>query len=299
MCMCIFILFISKIRIHETLTTFWNWFHSLYTYTLRDKKRKIELYLDFPSLIVNHFNHFHFFFILLSCRKRTWGEGWGGAWPSHSVCCRDNLSHHCNTPCVLDRNLSHHSGGLRFVLPLRLTVETGKWWWFFVAWAASGGGRVGLRRRFKAPISSEARVRIPSFAWSFCAIESQLLWSKQPSVCIGQTVRVPQCLGEVWQGVEPSHSHFCSADLELDCLCNTTAASWAWAASLARPSLSSWRTGSLLVTGSSLIRISHVISKSRGDYFHCFSLFFTFVSLLLFSPESFWLNILKYFCLWN
>ena len=30
----------------------------------------------------------------------------------------------------------------------------------------SGGGRVGLRRRFKAPISSEARVRIPSFA--FC-----------------------------------------------------------------------------------------------------------------------------------
>ena len=30
--------------------------------------------------------------------------------------------------------------------------------------AACGGGRVGLRRRFKAPISSEARVRIPSFA---------------------------------------------------------------------------------------------------------------------------------------
>jgi len=27
-----------------------------------------------------------------------------------------------------------------------------------------GGGRVGLRRRFKAPISSEARVRIPSSA---------------------------------------------------------------------------------------------------------------------------------------
>jgi hypothetical protein len=31
-----------------------------------------------------------------------------------------------------------------------------------------GGGRVGLRRRFKAPISSEARVRIPSSAKSFC-----------------------------------------------------------------------------------------------------------------------------------
>ena len=30
-----------------------------------------------------------------------------------------------------------------------------------------GGGRVGLRRRFKAPISSEARVRIPSSASSF------------------------------------------------------------------------------------------------------------------------------------
>ena len=30
-----------------------------------------------------------------------------------------------------------------------------------------GGGRVGLRRRFKAPISSEARVRIPSSAHCF------------------------------------------------------------------------------------------------------------------------------------
>jgi siroheme synthase (precorrin-2 oxidase/ferrochelatase) len=30
-----------------------------------------------------------------------------------------------------------------------------------------GGGRVGLRRRFKAPISSEARVRIPSSAVLF------------------------------------------------------------------------------------------------------------------------------------
>jgi hypothetical protein len=32
---------------------------------------------------------------------------------------------------------------------------------------SSGGGRVGLRRRFKAPISSEARVRIPSSASFF------------------------------------------------------------------------------------------------------------------------------------
>ena len=37
----------------------------------------------------------------------------------------------------------------------------------------SGGGRVGLRRRFKAPISSEARVRIPSFA--FCTSHYQVL----------------------------------------------------------------------------------------------------------------------------
>ena len=34
-----------------------------------------------------------------------------------------------------------------------------------------GGGRVGLRRRFKAPISSEARVRIPSSAnWYFATL---------------------------------------------------------------------------------------------------------------------------------
>ena len=33
--------------------------------------------------------------------------------------------------------------------------------------AICGGGRVGLRRRFKAPISSEARVRIPSSAKKF------------------------------------------------------------------------------------------------------------------------------------
>ena len=37
---------------------------------------------------------------------------------------------------------------------------------------SSGGGRVGLRRRFKAPISSEARVRIPSFAFYLLSLLS-------------------------------------------------------------------------------------------------------------------------------
>ena len=41
----------------------------------------------------------------------------------------------------------------------------------------SGGGRVGLRRRFKAPISSEARVRIPSSALLFLECSNLTLFA--------------------------------------------------------------------------------------------------------------------------
>ena len=53
-----------------------------------------------------------------------------------------------------------------------------------------GGGRVGLRRRFKAPISSEARVRIPSSAFSYArGVEVTLQLPKLPS-----RVRFPACV---------------------------------------------------------------------------------------------------------
>ena len=51
----------------------------------------------------------------------------------------------------------------------RFDSETRNRLTFLPILGTSGGGRVGLRRRFKAPISSEARVRIPSFA--FCSFE--------------------------------------------------------------------------------------------------------------------------------
>ena len=47
-----------------------------------------------------------------------------------------------------------------------------------------GGGRVGLRRRFKAPISSEARVRIPSFAPYFSSAQLVFLFLHSVLGCV-------------------------------------------------------------------------------------------------------------------
>ena len=68
-----------------------------------------------------------------------------------------NVTQHC---CVMSWQERNTKGGRNAKNQLNINHR-------WRSAATCGGGRVGLRRRFKAPISSEARVRIPSSAKLF------------------------------------------------------------------------------------------------------------------------------------